>query len=40
VTATATGGNDYEIYEDKRTIGHSVTNPQDTIDELKRLFDL
>jgi len=37
---TYEGGNDYEIYEDKRTIGHSVTNPQDTIDELKKLFDL
>ena len=37
---TQTGGNDYEIYSDKRTIGHSVTCPQDTIDELKKLFDL
>ncbi|EPE03983.1 phosphomannomutase [Ophiostoma piceae UAMH 11346] len=37
---TFEGGNDYEIYSDPRTIGHSVTNPQDTIDELKKLFDL
>ena len=34
------GGNDYEIYTDKRTIGHSVTGPQDTIAELKTLFNL
>ena len=34
------GGNDYEIYEDPRTIGHSVTKPEDTIAELKKLFDL
>jgi phosphomannomutase len=37
---TFEGGNDYEIYTDSRTIGHSVTGPQDTIDELKKLFDL
>ncbi|KAL2180387.1 eukaryotic phosphomannomutase [Thermothelomyces heterothallicus CBS 202.75] len=37
---TFEGGNDYEIYNDPRTIGHSVTGPQDTIDELKRLFNL
>ncbi|KAG7293036.1 Phosphomannomutase 1 [Staphylotrichum longicolle] len=37
---TFEGGNDYEIYTDSRTIGHSVTGPQDTIAELKQLFDL
>lgn len=37
---TFVGGNDYEIYEDPRTIGHSVTGPQDTLAELKTLFDL
>ncbi|KAH6853774.1 eukaryotic phosphomannomutase [Chaetomium sp. MPI-CAGE-AT-0009] len=37
---TFEGGNDYEIFTDKRTIGHTVTGPQDTIDELKKLFDL
>jgi phosphomannomutase len=37
---TFEGGNDYEIYSDSRTIGHSVTGPQDTIDELKKLFAL
>ena len=25
------GGNDYEIYSDSRVIGHSVTDPEDTI---------
>jgi len=34
------GGNDYEIFEDPRTIGHTVTCPEDTIAELKKLFDL
>jgi len=35
-----TGGNDYEIYEDPRTIGHAVTKPEDTQAELKKLFNL
>lgn len=34
------GGNDWEIYEDKRTIGHSVTKPEDTMAELRQMFDL
>ncbi|CAG7956004.1 unnamed protein product [Penicillium salamii] len=37
---TFVGGNDYEIYEDPRTIGHSVHGPEDTIKQLKELFDL
>ncbi|GJN90401.1 hypothetical protein Rhopal_003412-T1 [Rhodotorula paludigena] len=37
---TYQGGNDYEIYEDPRTIGHSVTCPEDTQRELKKLFNL
>lgn len=37
---TYKGGNDYEIFVDPRTIGHSVTKPEDTIVELKKLFDL
>lgn len=32
------GGNDYEIYEDSRTIGHAVKSPEDTIRILKELF--
>lgn len=34
------GGNDYEIYEDPRTIGHAVNSPADTIRILNELFDL
>jgi phosphomannomutase len=37
---TFKGGNDYEIYEDPRTIGHTVTGPDDTIKQLKELFGL
>ncbi|GAA5852352.1 hypothetical protein JCM8547_006751 [Rhodosporidiobolus lusitaniae] len=37
---TYKGGNDYEIYTDERTIGHSVTKPEDTIAELKKLFGI
>ncbi|ORY81507.1 eukaryotic phosphomannomutase [Protomyces lactucae-debilis] len=35
---TYEGGNDYEIYNDKRVIGHSVTKPEDTMEILKELF--
>ncbi|KAH8831737.1 phosphomannomutase [Flagelloscypha sp. PMI_526] len=35
---TYQGGNDYEIYKDSRTIGHSVSKPEDTIRILKELF--
>lgn len=35
---TYEGGNDFEIYTDDRTIGHSVTSPLDTERELKELF--
>ena len=35
---TYEGGNDYEIFEDKRTVGHSVKNPDDTAAILKGLF--
>jgi phosphomannomutase len=34
------GGNDYEIYEDPRTIGHSVTSHDETVAELRKMFDL
>ncbi|MCJ1243905.1 Phosphomannomutase [Trapelia coarctata] len=37
---TNKGGNDYEIFEDKRTVGHSVEGPADTMRILKELFDL
>ncbi|ESK97695.1 phosphomannomutase [Moniliophthora roreri MCA 2997] len=35
---TYQGGNDYEIYSDSRTIGHTVTTYRDTIRILKELF--
>ncbi|KAJ7493451.1 eukaryotic phosphomannomutase [Mycena galericulata] len=35
---TYEGGNDYEIYSDSRTIGHTVNSPEDTIRLLKELF--
>lgn len=34
------GGNDYEIYNDERTIGHSVNTYLDTIKILKKQFNL
>lgn len=37
---TFEGGNDYEIYSDSRTIGHSVKNPEDTAAQIQKLFDL
>ncbi|KAL1847557.1 hypothetical protein VTK73DRAFT_10326 [Phialemonium thermophilum] len=37
---TFEGGNDYEIYNDPRTIGHSVKDPDDTMAQLRKLFDL
>merc|ERR1711998_262991 len=37
---TAPGGNDYEIYESPRTVGHSVTCPEDTRKILNELFSL
>lgn len=35
---TYPGGNDHEIYNDKRVIGHNVINPNDTIQQLSRLI--
>lgn len=34
------GGNDYEIYNDPRTIGHAVNSPDDTIRILNETFKL
>ncbi|RCK56707.1 Phosphomannomutase [Candida viswanathii] len=34
------GGNDYEIYNDPRTIGHAVNSPDDTIRILNEIFKL
>lgn len=35
---TFEGGNDYEIFTSERTIGHTVTSPEDTMAQLKKLF--
>ncbi|KAI9681635.1 MAG: Phosphomannomutase [Trizodia sp. TS-e1964] len=37
---TYKGGNDYEIFTDPRITGHTVTGPEDTAQQLKKLFDL
>ncbi|KLO19276.1 eukaryotic phosphomannomutase [Schizopora paradoxa] len=37
---TYKGGNDYEIFIDPRVIGHSVKDPDDTLQMLKQLFPL
>lgn len=34
------GGNDYELYTDKRVQGHAVVNPEDTMAQLRSLFSL
>ena len=35
---TFEGGNDYEIFTSDRTIGHTVTSPEDTMSQLNELF--
>ena len=37
---TYKGGNDYEIFQDKRTVGHTVEGPEHTVRLLKELFEL
>ncbi|KAI6250230.1 Phosphomannomutase [Erysiphe necator] len=37
---TMKGGNDYEIYNDPRVIGHAVNSPEETYNEIKKLFDI
>lgn len=37
---TDKGGNDYEIFTDKRVIGHKVTGPTDTKKQLEQLLNL
>ena len=36
---TYVGGNDHEIYEDERVIGHTVTNPEVTLEICNKLFN-
>ena len=35
---TYKGGNDYEIFESERTIGHTVTSWKDTMEQCTKLF--
>ncbi|PKA53025.1 Phosphomannomutase [Apostasia shenzhenica] len=35
---TYKGGNDYEIYESHRTVGHTVTSPEDTAEQCTAIF--
>merc|ERR1712137_792319 len=35
---TFPGGNDHEIFESPLTIGHTVTGPEDTMQQCKKLF--
>lgn len=35
---TMLGGNDYEIYNHPSVYGHTVTSPEDTISQIKKLF--
>ncbi|EWC44639.1 phosphomannomutase [Drechslerella stenobrocha 248] len=37
---TYEGGNDFEIYSDSRTVGHSVKGPDDTMAQVKELFNI
>ncbi|KAJ8730457.1 hypothetical protein PYW07_017495 [Mythimna separata] len=37
---TMPGGNDYEIYNDSRTIGHKVTSPDDTKEQLEKCLSI
>lgn len=37
---TTPGGNDYEIFNDDRTVGHTVTSPQDTKEQLKQYLNI
>ncbi len=37
---TEEGGNDHEIFEDPRTIGHAVTSPEDTVRQVKQVLNM
>lgn len=36
---TMKGGNDNEIFEDDRTVGHTVTSPEDTIEQVRKILE-
>ena len=35
---TFEGGNDHEIFSSERTKGHTVTSPEDTLEQCTKLF--
>ncbi|KQJ85349.1 phosphomannomutase [Brachypodium distachyon] len=35
---TYKGGNDHEIFESSRTVGHTVTSPDDTVEQCRSIF--
>ena len=37
---TSPGGNDHEIFEDSRTVGHTVTGPDDTMEQVKQVLGI
>jgi phosphomannomutase len=37
---TDLGGNDYEIFQDSRTVGHTVTGPEDTMNQCRNIFGI
>ena len=37
---TSPGGNDHEIFEDDRTVGHTVTGPDDTMEQVKQVLGI
>ena len=37
---TERGGNDFEIFEDSRTVGHAVRDPDDTMRIVREIFGL
>jgi phosphomannomutase len=37
---TNEGENDFEIFSDPRTVGHTVTSPEDTVEQLRKLFNI
>ncbi|OIR56654.1 MAG: phosphomannomutase [Amphiamblys sp. WSBS2006] len=37
---TEKGGNDHEIFNHPSVIGHTVTSPEDTVQQLKRIFNV
>jgi phosphomannomutase len=35
---TMPGGNDYEIFSHPRTIGHAVSGPEDTLEQIRKFL--